>query len=500
MDRSSAGGLPPAAGGTGHAPFFLLVVGAFAFLTVARMAQPGMFLDGVTYAAVSRNLGEGLGTFWFPYYTAADPQFHEQLPLVFALQGLAFRVFGDHLAVERVYSLLMGGLTLLFLVLAWRRTARDGGYGWLPVLFWLLPSTVTWSIVNNMLETTQAAFSTLAVLAFIRSVQFSRAHHAWAALAGLATVAACLAKGPVGFFPLAAPFIAAVCLRTRAAAALRSGATMAATVAAATALLLWPQAPRAALRAYWEENLAPSVAGARGGGRWVSLWHHLNGAVGIRMGGLVVLGWLYSRVTRQANARREAGLPSAADGGAPDSEHGEDRSWTWFFLLLALAGSVPVAVSARIMGSYLVPSLPMYALGFAGLFLRFARPGLERLRTGPTARLVAQSLGLLLLAGSVAVPLLRGPLEPRDRDQMAEYRELAPSMPRGVTMSTCAAARDEWGLHAYLQRFFRVSLDADATRRHRFFLQLKDRDCSVPPACRLEASTRHWALVDCGGA
>jgi 4-amino-4-deoxy-L-arabinose transferase-like glycosyltransferase len=367
------------------------------------------------------------------------------------------------------------------------------------VLFWLLPSTVTWSIVNNMLETTQAAFSTLAILAFIRSVQSARARHAWAALAGLATVAACLAKGPVGFFPLAAPFIAAVCLRRRATAALRSGATMVATAAAATALLLWPQAPRAALRTYWEENLAPSVAGARGGGRWVSLWHHLNGAVGIRMGGLVVLGWLYSRVVRQAAATGEADPQSAVSESAADANHGEDRSWTRFFLLLALAGSVPVAVSARIMGSYLVPSLPMYALGFAGLFLRFARPGLERLRSRPTARLAARSLGLLLLAGSVAVPLLRGPLEPRDRDQMAEYRELAPSMPRGVTMGTCAAARDEWGLHAYLQRFFRVSLDPDPARGHRYFLRLTDRDCSAPPSCRPTAGSGRLTLFDCDG-
>ena len=500
MDRSSAGGIAPAAGRTGHAPFLLLVVGAFAFLTVARMAQPGMFLDGVIYASVSRNFGEGLGTFWFPYFTATDPQFHEQLPLVFALQGLAFRSFGDHLAVERAYSLLMGGLTLLFLVLAWRSTARDRGYGWLPALFWLLPSTVTWTIVNNMLETTQAAFSTLAVLAFIRSVQSARAQHAWAALAGLATLAACLAKGPVGFFPLAAPFIAAVCLRARAGAALRSGATMVATAAAATALILWPQAPRAALRAYWEENLAPSVGGARGGGRWASLWKHLNGAVGIRMGGLVVLGWIYSRVAKRATALHEANPQSAAAEGAQDWGRSEDQSWTWFFLLLALAGSVPVAVSARIMGSYLVPSLPMYALGFAGLFLRFTRPGLERLRSRPAARVVARSLGLLLLAGSVAVPLVRGPIEPRDRNEMAEYHELAPSIPVGVTMGTCGAARDEWGLHAYLQRFFRVSLDADPAQGHRYFLQLKDRDCSIPPACRFAAGSRRLALYDCGGA
>jgi len=499
MGRNDLGRLASAARGSGHAPFYLLVVSAFAFLTVARMAQPGMFLDGVIYAAVSRNFGEGLGTFWIPNYTATDPQFHEQLPLVFALQGLAFRVFGDHLAVERVYSLLMGGLTLLLVVLAWRSTARDRGYGWLPVIFWLLPSTVTWSVVNNMLETTQAAFSTLAVLAFIRSVQSVRAHHAWAALAGLATLSACLAKGPVGFFPLAAPFIAAVCLRHRAAAALRSGATMAATMATATVLLLWPEAPRAALRAYWDENLAPSVGGARGGGRWVSLWKHLNGAVGIRMGGLLGLGWFSSRIARRAAAPHETGPRLAAVEDVSHAGRREERAWTWFFLLLALAGSVPVAASARIMGSYLVPSMPMYALASAGLFLRFARPGLERFGARPTVRAVALSLGLALLVGSVAAPLLWGPLEPRDRAEMIDYSELAPSVPIGATMGTCGAARSEWGLHAYMQRFFKVSLDPDSARAHRYFLQLKDRDCSAPPDCRLRAGSHRLALFDCGG-
>jgi len=90
------------------------------------------------YASVSRNLGEGLGSLWVPYYTALDPQFHEQLPLTFWLQGLAFRLFGDHLAVERAYSVLAGGFTLLFVAMLWRSTARDRRYGWLPVLFWLL--------------------------------------------------------------------------------------------------------------------------------------------------------------------------------------------------------------------------------------------------------------------------------------------------------------------------------------------------------------------------
>lgn len=47
-----------------------------------------MFVDGVTYAAIARNLAQGNGSFWSPFYTATlYPQFFEHPPLGFALQG-----------------------------------------------------------------------------------------------------------------------------------------------------------------------------------------------------------------------------------------------------------------------------------------------------------------------------------------------------------------------------------------------------------------------------
>ena len=47
-----------------------------------RLAHRGMFLDGVTYASIARNLAEGRGRFWAPHYTATIyPAFHEHPPL-----------------------------------------------------------------------------------------------------------------------------------------------------------------------------------------------------------------------------------------------------------------------------------------------------------------------------------------------------------------------------------------------------------------------------------
>jgi len=63
-------------------------------------------------------------------------------------------------------------------------------------------------------------------------------------------------QGPAGLFPLAAPVIATACFRNNLSAVRRSGAIMIGAAATATILLLWPQAPRGALKAYWSQNLA----------------------------------------------------------------------------------------------------------------------------------------------------------------------------------------------------------------------------------------------------
>ena len=463
-----------------HLAFYALVAGAFAVLTIPRMAQTGMFLDGVTYAAIARNLSEGIGTFWFLSYTSTLlPVFHDHPPLAFGLQALAFAIIGDHVAVERVYSILMGGLVALLMVLIWRSTVRDSAYDWLPVVFWLLPAGVTWSVVNNMLENTQTVFTTLAVLAFVRSLDSARASYGWACLAGLSVLGAVLTKGPVGLFPLAAPVILALVMRHHTVQALRSGAVMFGALVIGAALIIWPPGPRAALSSYWDQQVVASVTGARGqsGGRLISLARHLGGGVIVRMGALVALPWLWSSVRKS----RDRSRPSA---------------WSWFFVALALAGSLPVAFSARITGHYFVPSLPIYALAFASLVLPVIRPTLDR--CWHRLATVAGSLGVALLVASAAVPLIWGPV-PRDVDWIAEYRTLSPSIPRGTTMGTCEAVRTNWGLHAYMQRLFKVSLDPEQGRRHRYYLQFTDRACDVPRACEPITSSNRLTLLECAG-
>jgi 4-amino-4-deoxy-L-arabinose transferase-like glycosyltransferase len=459
----------------------LFFVGLFAALTVPRMAQAGMFLDGITYAVLARNLAAGHGTFWNPLYTATVyPRFHEQPPLGFALEGLAFRVAGDHLAVERIFSLAMGLATLSLLIALWRSTFSDRDHDWLPILFWILPSTVTWGIVNNMLENTQAVLTTAAVFSFVRSCRDGSGGWPWAVSAGALTVAAALVKGPNGFFPLAAPVVAVLVFPQRAWTAVRSGAILVMTMATICGgLLVWPSA-REALSNYWTQHLGAALAGDRGGSRVeaaFALARHLAGGIFLRMGAMAGLIWLAGRRLRSS------------------AQTSEQSRWTAFFFLMALAASVPVLASTKIAGHYLIPSIPLFALGFAGLARPWAAALQERYIRTRAANALAPA-GIAFLVAAAVLPLLPIAIEPRDVRWIAEFRAVGAALPRGSTIATCHAAGGEWGAQAYMQRLFRVSLDIESDR-YPYFLQFKDRECAAPARCQPAIGTERLTLLAC---
>ena len=47
--------------------FYLLVVCLFLLVMLPSLLSDGMFMDGLLYAAIAKNLAHGLGTFWSPH-------------------------------------------------------------------------------------------------------------------------------------------------------------------------------------------------------------------------------------------------------------------------------------------------------------------------------------------------------------------------------------------------------------------------------------------------
>jgi 4-amino-4-deoxy-L-arabinose transferase-like glycosyltransferase len=466
-----------------------LAVGALLIaLTVPRMAQRGMFGDGLVYATIARNLSIGVGSLWAPTYTrTAWEEFFEHPPLGLALEAAAFWLLGDHLIVERLFALIVCGLHVLVVAAIWRRVHGAADSDWLPLLFWLTPSIVTWGVVNNMLENTQALFTSAAVLLLIdaglgrdvtRTAIVTRS-----AIAGLAVVAAVLTKGPVGLFPLVTPLV------FRAESPRQSRRTtvlvtiILVTIAMAVGLCglaLAAYAPsRRNLTMYVLTHLAPTLQGRRDVSDPLAIVHHLAiGIVGRMVLLLVVCWWL----------GRRRGTTAAAQDAARSS-------LAWRFLALGWCAAGPVAISPKVSGHYLLPSVPLFALGFATLARGFL--------AAPRASSSSPPIGRGRLATAVAATVLvvtvaLSAAGPRDAAMLRDLDAIGAAMPRDLTIGACRHPRStrDWGLHTYVQRWYRVSLDARGVPRNGWLLQADD-SCPAPASCVAVARGDSLTLFRC---
>ena len=456
----------------------LFAVALLAALTVPRMTQRGMFLDGMTYAVVARNMAVGVGTLWAPSVSATTyQQFYEQPPLGMAIESAAFRLLGDRFFVERVCALMAFGLSAFLICAIWRQF-WPAQYDWMPLLFWILPSVVTWGVVNNMLENIQTVFTCLAVLAMLSATRSSSAAAAaaWSITGGIATVAAALVKGPVGLFPLAVPpllwLIRPSGRRLRLGACWVVGWTV--TALALGGLLLY-EPSRRSIGLFLQTHLAPAMRGDRGSGwQMFDLSRHLILGIWARMGILAALIWIATRRhARPVSDWRAIG----------------------FFLALGLSASVPILASPVMAGHYFIPSIPFFALAAGGLMT--SRFGANAARGSLIWRVrVPTVAAAVLIVATVAVPLLYGSIEPRNRALISGLDGIAAAVPRGHTIGSCTSARTDFGLQTYLQRFFRVSVAPDGTPVNGWFL-IAGSSCEPPPECLPAAAGPTIALYRC---
>ena len=70
-------------------PFYLIAISIILGLTLPVIIQDGMFMDGMLYTCVSKNLANGIGSFWFPVFSKFGfgglTTFHEHPPLIFGI-------------------------------------------------------------------------------------------------------------------------------------------------------------------------------------------------------------------------------------------------------------------------------------------------------------------------------------------------------------------------------------------------------------------------------
>ena len=438
-----------------HTSMKWFTTAVFAAVLIPTLVTRGMFLDGVTYAAISRNLAEGVGTLFMPHYTQTlYPQFFEHPPFAFWIQSLFFRAFGDGFLTERIHSFFMALTSAAMVAILFRTICppQVKRFWWLPVLLWISMPLVFWSYRNNMLENTATVLTLSAVFFFLKSL--SPRSFAFGLLGGIFTALAFLTKGPVGLFPAAVPLIAWIVNRNR------SGILPAALGFFQTAVILflviW-MIPGLAdnLTAYLDTQLIPALQGRREV-TTQSHFHLLKRLVAeLTLTIVLVLAMTLFKFRRSVSFR------------------GTSRG-TWLFLLIALSASLPLLITLKQRSFYLVPSMPFFVLA-ASLYIV---PGLVDLRPSKVLMRVVMFVGMVGLLVTGVVSVINFGSYGRDEVKLSDVRRIADFLPEGTVVSTDSLVWYDWGSHAYFARRGRIGLDVDHV--HPYRLTFKSSGGSIP--------------------
>ncbi len=182
--------------------YFILI--SFLFIFVIPTLKDGIFIDGLLYANISKNLSTGIGNFWNPFYSLSDSPFTDHPPLVFWVQSFFFTIFGKW--GYKVFSIfVLVSTVFLFYKILNRVTGKNSKVFVILLLFWLLSEEVRLRYPSNMLECSIGLISLLYMYIFLR---LKEAFMFWAiSLAAVFAFIGFLSKGPVALFILSIPSI-----------------------------------------------------------------------------------------------------------------------------------------------------------------------------------------------------------------------------------------------------------------------------------------------------
>ncbi len=433
-------------------PFWCLIAALFFLLVISNLVQDGMFVDGTGYSAISRNLAEGAGRLWnLKFSETWFSEFHEHPPLAFGLQALFFKLFGDHLFVERLYSCLTALISLIIIRKIWLASVdkKYKNLDWLPVLFWITIHVVYWSYSNNMLENTMSVFTLSAVLSIYKAckIKFYRQQYIHVFLSAIFVFLAILTKGPVALFPLGVFFAFWLAYKTITLRKmlLLSLFLTALVIGLFIAMFFIFPSSYSSLTKYFNKQIEGSFTGAYGSlPRFFVIKALLNELIPIIS--LITCITVYCLITKHRLNFKFDKL-------------------TLFYFLIALSASLPIAISPKQMTFYLMPSMPFYALGFASMLREFFQEIIFKLHKKNIFRL----LTLILLIGSIIFSISKvGKIHPA-RKSLSDIYELGKVIPCNSIISVPWQLNLDWYLRAYLSRYYNISSEFSDIY-HRYFI------------------------------
>lgn len=427
-------------------PFWILTISVFIVLIVPELVKDGMFMDGLLYTTVSKNLADGFGCFWFPRYTETFhlPFFHEQPPLVFGIQALFFKIFGNSIYVERFYSLLTASITFFLITILWKEIfyskKKLKQMSWLPAFLWVIIPVCFWAYSNNIQENTMGIFTLSSTIIILKALRINKYRIIYLMLGGVFIFLASLSKGFPGLFPLSIIIIHQLIFKklSFSKTILYSLILVAVTVIIYLIILINDNA-YLSLTTYLNERVLNSINSVSNvNSRLYLLFRLFTEMIPVLILCLIILliGKYKSIKTKISS----------------------NKKMIFFFLLIGFSASLPLLITLEQRGFYLVTSLPFFAIAFAIIIAPTLVKLINQMNEISSFTKTANIITVLILVFVLTFSTLQIGKYSRDKQILQDIYLIGTKIPTGETISTEPDIWHKYNVHSYFMRHFKISL------------------------------------------
>lgn len=449
-------------------PFWVLTFSVIMILVVSQLVQDGMFMDGLLYTVVGKNLADGLGSFWDPHVSKTIMySFHEQPPLYFGLLALFYKTFGSSMYVERLFCFVFFIGTAIYIHKIWRRIYSSDSnvaeMGWLPILFWVTIPLSFWAYTNHVEEVVMAFFALAAVYHIFIALERDE-YVIWNLIvAGIFIFLSSLTKGTQGLFPIvgAASFWIVSKKISFRKAVIYSSILIA--VPAIIYLLLLVSDPKV----YNSYNIYFNI-------RYVRVF---NGAESTTDNRFEIMGRLFMELLPIILASILIMFFTRKHKKLDDSTKMQYGTMGWIFLI-GLSGSLPLMITFVQRGFYLVTVLPYFAIGIAMLIAPRLVLLINKIKVESKGFRIFKLVAIALLLASIVFTGSRLGKSKRDNNVISDIYEMGNIIPHGEIVSIPSDMMGEWSIRYYLLRYFYISMDM---KKHHYFISWKKNPTHLIP-------------------
>lgn len=443
------------------------------FLTffLSELIEKSMYVDGVWYAAIARNLSFGKGSFWFPQFSETIFfAFHEHPPLMFWLQSCFFDFFGNHWLTERAFCLVQYCATSILIVCFWRRFLKHRPrlkQMWvIPLLFWQVNLASYYFLPANLLENSLVIFDLIAIWFLFRFVEHQQ-NYFQLFIAACFLVLSALTKGLTGLFPLAFLGIYWLVFRSQSIAKVFYQTSLLIILSIMIfGMFIWSQ-PMAleSLLNYWDVQVLASLKGTRRLYFFRENRFYILGQMGLILIPMLLVVLLNLGIIRFWK-KKELKIYSFIKS--------YEGKLIQVFFLLGLSASLPIIISPRQALPYLLPSLPFFCLAFGVVvsFL-FADWWFYFIRKQKKCLLIFEKMFVFSTIAAFVLCIHKyGVSNHRDKMVIHDAEKIGRVVGENKTI---ASNHYDMYISGYLMRFSQISLDT-VNFDHQFLILPKEQN------------------------